>query len=108
VNSIVTMNQSMGVGGARHVIMELMSSLAGIQLTHVPYKTGALVDVIGGQVQLTLEPATTALEQIKAGAVIPLGTTGKHRLPALPNVPTIAADIAKWGRVIRNAGIEAN
>jgi tripartite-type tricarboxylate transporter receptor subunit TctC len=164
---------SMGVGGARHVIIELMCSLAGIQLTQVPYKTGALVDVIGGQVQLTLEPVTTALEQIKAGAVIPLGTTGKRRLPALPNVPTIAevvpdfegdgwqgvevpagtprqiierlnkeitavlalpetagrfetlgiqvwpstssemesiigADIDKWGRVIRNAGIEAN
>src|ERR1035437_368786 len=81
---------SMGVGGARHVIMELISSLAGIQLTHVPYKTGALVDVIGGQVQLTLEPVTTALEQIKVGSVIPLGTTGKRRLPALPNVPTIA------------------
>ena len=164
---------SSGVGGARHIIIELMSSLAGIQLTHVPYKTGALVDVIGGQVPLTLEPATTALEHIKAGTVIPLGTTGKRRLPALPNVPTIAevvpgfeadgwqgvevpartppqiidrlnreitavlalpetagrfetlglqawpstasemesiiaADIAKWGRVIRNAGIKAN
>jgi tripartite-type tricarboxylate transporter receptor subunit TctC len=164
---------SMGVGGARHVIMELMCSLAAIQLTHVPYKAGALVDVIGGQVPLTLEPATTALEQIKAGVVIALGTTGKRRLPALPNVPTIAevvpgfegdgwqgvevpagtprqiidrlnreitavlalpetagrfetlgiqvwpstaremesiigADIDKWGRVIRNAGIEAN
>lgn len=164
---------SMGVGGARHVIVELMNSMAGIQLTHVPYKSGALVDVIGGQVQLTLEPVTTALEQIKAGSVIALGTTGKRRLPVLPNVPTIgevlpgfeadgwqgvevpartppeiisrlnrefaavlalpetaarfetlgiqawastpsemetiiAADIDKWGRVIRNAGIEAN
>jgi tripartite-type tricarboxylate transporter receptor subunit TctC len=164
---------SMGVGGARHVIIELMSSLAGIQLTHVPYKTGALAGLIGGEVQITLEPATTVLEHIKAGTVIPLGTTGKRRLPALPNVPTIAevvpgfegdgwqgvevpagtppqiidrlnseitavlalpetagrfetlgiqvwsstasemesiiaADIAKWGRVIRNAGIEAN
>ncbi|MCC7484683.1 MAG: tripartite tricarboxylate transporter substrate binding protein [Burkholderiales bacterium] len=164
---------SMGVGGAGHVIIELMSSLAGIQLTHVPYKSGALVDVIGGQVPLILQPTTTALELIKAGTVIPLGTTGTRRLPALPNIPTIgevvpgfeadgwqgvevpagtppriidrlnkeiaavlalaetarrfemlgiqvwpstasemasiiAADIVKWGRVIRNAGIEAN
>ena len=80
---------SMGIGGARHVIMELLSSLAGIQLAHVPYKAGALVDVIGGQVPLTLEPATTALEQVKAGVLIALGTTGKHRLTALPNVPAI-------------------
>jgi len=164
---------SMGVGGAGHVIIELMCSLAGIQLTHVPYKTGGLVDVIGGQVPLILQPTTTALEHIKAGAVIALGTTSNRRLPALPNVPSIAEvvpgfeadgwqgvvvpagtppqildrlnreitavlalpetasrfetlgiqvwsstasemgsiiakDIAKWGRVIRNAGIEAN
>ncbi|GAA0518784.1 MULTISPECIES: tripartite tricarboxylate transporter substrate binding protein [Pigmentiphaga] len=81
---------SMGVGGAGHVIMELMTSLAGVRLTHVPYKSGALVDVIGGQVPLIFQPTTTAIEQVKAGTVIPLGTTGKKRLPALPDTPAIA------------------
>ncbi|MDX3906268.1 MAG: tripartite tricarboxylate transporter substrate binding protein [Pigmentiphaga sp.] len=81
---------SMGVGGAGHVIMELMTSLAGVRLTHVPYKSGALVDVIGGQVPLIFQPTTTAIEQVKAGTVIPLGTTGTKRLPALPDTPAIA------------------
>jgi tripartite-type tricarboxylate transporter receptor subunit TctC len=81
---------SFGVGGAGHVIIELMSNLAGIQLTHIPYKTGALLDVIGGQVPLILQPTTTAIEQIKKGTVIGLGITSVKRLPALPAVPSIA------------------
>jgi hypothetical protein len=81
---------SFGVGGAGHVIIELMSNLAGIQLTHIPYKTGALLDVIGGQVPLILQPTTTAIEQIKKGTVIGLGITSTKRLPALPAVPSIA------------------
>jgi tripartite-type tricarboxylate transporter receptor subunit TctC len=81
---------SFGVGGAGHVIIELMSNLAGIQLTHIPYKTGALLDVIGGQVPLILQPTTTAIEQIKKGTVIGLGITSTKRLPALPGVPSIA------------------
>jgi tripartite-type tricarboxylate transporter receptor subunit TctC len=81
---------SYGVGGAGHVIMELLTSMAGVQLTHIPYKTNALVDVIGGQVPLILQPTTTAIEQSKKGTVIPLGSTGEKRLALLPNVPTIA------------------
>lgn len=80
---------SAGVGGAGHVIMELLSSLAGVQLTHIPYKSGALVDVIGGQVPLILQPTTTAIEQIKAGTVIGLGITSEKRLAQLPDVPAI-------------------
>lgn len=81
---------SFGVGGAGHVIIELMASLAGIQLTHIPYKTGALVDVIGGQVPLILQPTTTAIEQIKKGTVVGLGITSTKRLSSLPGVPSIA------------------
>jgi len=81
---------SAGIGGAGHVIVELMSQLAGIELMHVPYKQGALADVIGGQVPLILQPTTTAIEQIKSGTVFGLGSTGHKRLPALPEVPAIA------------------
>ena len=80
---------SMGIGGAGHVIMELMTSLADIKLTHVPYKSGALIDVIGGQVPLIFQPTTTALEQIKKGNVIGLGVTSENRLSLLPGVPSI-------------------
>ncbi len=80
---------SAGVGGAGHVIMELLSSLADIRLTHVPYKSGGLVDVIAGVVPLMLQPTTTAIEQIKAGTVIGLGITSEKPLAQLPNVPPI-------------------
>jgi tripartite-type tricarboxylate transporter receptor subunit TctC len=81
---------SAGVGGAGHIIMELMSSLAGIQLTHIPFKADGLAAVIGGQVPLMLQPTTTAVAQVKSGTLIALGTTGTQRLPMLPDVPTIA------------------
>ena len=70
--------------------MELMASLANIKLTHVPYKTSALVDVIGGQVPLIVQPTTTAIEQIKKGLLIGLGVTSEKRLALLPNVPSIS------------------
>jgi tripartite-type tricarboxylate transporter receptor subunit TctC len=81
---------SAGVGGAGHVIMELMTSLAGVEFTHVPYGKGnPLLDVIAGQVPLIFQPTTTALEQIKRGTVFGLGITGE-RLPQLPDVPSIS------------------
>jgi tripartite-type tricarboxylate transporter receptor subunit TctC len=81
---------SAGIGGAGHVIVELFGSLAGIQLTHIPYKAGGLAAVIGGQVPLMLQPTTTALAQVQKGALIALGTTSVKRLPTLPDVPSIA------------------
>jgi tripartite-type tricarboxylate transporter receptor subunit TctC len=81
---------SMGQGGAGHVVVELMSSQANIELMHIPYKAGALVDVISGQVPLILQPTTTALEQIKNGNVFGLGVTHPKRIASLPDVPAIA------------------
>ena len=81
---------SAGVGGAGHVIMELMCSLAGVQMTHIPYKTDGLAAVIGGQVPLMVQPTTTAVPQIKSGKLIGLGTTSTKRLAVLPDVPPIA------------------
>lgn len=81
---------SAGVGGAGHITMELLSSLAGVHLTHVPYGTGnPLLDVVAGQVPLIVQPTTTALEQIRQGTVFGLGVTSE-RLPQLPDVPSIA------------------
>jgi tripartite-type tricarboxylate transporter receptor subunit TctC len=103
---------SMGTGGAGHVIVELMSQLAGIELMHVPYKQGALADVIGGQVPLILQPTTTAIEQIKSGTVFGLGTTGSKRLPALPDVPAISEVVSGfeadgWQGLMAPAGTPA-
>jgi tripartite-type tricarboxylate transporter receptor subunit TctC len=81
---------SMGIGGAGHIIIELMNSLAGIQMTHIPFKADGLAAVIGGQVPLILQPTTTAVVQVQKGTLIALGTTSTQRLPSLPDVPTIA------------------
>jgi tripartite-type tricarboxylate transporter receptor subunit TctC len=100
---------SAGIGGAGHVIMELMGAEAGIQLTHIPFKADGLMAVVGGQVPLMFQPTTTALAQIKKGALIGLGTTSPQRLAALPDVPSIqevlphfAAD--GWQGVMAPAG----
>ena len=83
---------SAGSGTSPHLSMELFRSMAGITMTHVPYKgTGpATVDVVGGQVQLSMPNLLTAMPHIKGGTLRALGVTGPRRAIALPNVPTIA------------------
>jgi tripartite-type tricarboxylate transporter receptor subunit TctC len=84
---------SLGVGSGPHVVMEMLCTMAGIELNHVPYKGNSLNDVIAGQVGLSFEPATTAVPQIKAGKVRALAVTSTKRLAALPGVPTIAETV---------------
>ncbi|OGA44753.1 MAG: hypothetical protein A3F74_19885 [Betaproteobacteria bacterium RIFCSPLOWO2_12_FULL_62_58] len=81
-----------GIGNSTHLVAELFSRAAGIQMVHVPYKgiTPALMAVVGGQVQVMFIPPTTAVPHIKAGRVRALGFTGKTRWSLLPDVPTIA------------------
>jgi tripartite-type tricarboxylate transporter receptor subunit TctC len=103
---------SYGVGGAGHIIMELMSSDAGIQLTHIPFKTDAMAAVLGGQVPLIFQPTTTAVAQVKSGAVIGLGTTSPKRLAVLPEVPSIAEVLPGfradgWQGMMAPAGVPA-
>ena len=83
---------SAGNGTSPHLSMELFRSMAGITVTHVPYKgtAPAVQDLLAGQVQLSMVNLLTALPHIKAGKLRPLGTTGKKRAATLPAVPTIA------------------
>ena len=82
---------SAGNGTGGHLAGELLKILAGIDLTHIPYKgsSPALVDVISGQVPLTPISINTALPAIKSGRVRALGVSGAHRSPALPDTPTM-------------------
>ncbi|MGD9945413.1 MAG: Bug family tripartite tricarboxylate transporter substrate binding protein [Burkholderiaceae bacterium] len=103
---------SMGVGGAGHVIMELMSSEAAIQLMHIPYRADGLAAVAGGQVPLIFQPTTTAVSQIKTGNVIGLATTSPKRLALLPDVPSIAEVLPGfaadgWQGMLAPAGVPA-
>ena len=83
---------SSGPGTPYHMAGELFKAMAGVSILHIPYKgsSGARTDVIGGQVDLMFDAVTTMSEQIRAGKVKALGTTGATRSAVLPEVPTIA------------------
>ena len=82
---------SSGPGTPYHMAGELFKSMAGVYLVHIPYRgsSGARTDVIGGQVDVMFDAVTTMAEQVKAGKVRALATTGKQRSEVLPNVPTL-------------------
>jgi tripartite-type tricarboxylate transporter receptor subunit TctC len=82
---------SSGPGTPYHMAGELLKSMADINAVHVPYKgsSGARTDVIGGQVDLMFDAVTTMTEQVRAGKVKALATTGLKRSDVMPDVPTL-------------------
>jgi len=81
-----------GPGAPHHLFAELFSSMAGIKMTHVPYRGSlpALNDVLAGHIQLMFVDLPPAVGMIESGKIRALGVTPAKRLAALPNVPTIA------------------
>ena len=81
-----------GIGASDHIATELFMSMTGVKLVHVPYKGGApaMVDLIGGNVDLGFSTVATAIGPIKAGRLRALGVTAAQRFELLPDVPTIA------------------
>ena len=86
---------SAGIGGPQHVSGELFKSMAGVDMTHVPYRgsTPAITDMVAGQVQVMFDVTPTALPQIKGGRLRALGVTTLKRLPSLPDIPTIDSTV---------------
>jgi tripartite-type tricarboxylate transporter receptor subunit TctC len=80
-----------GLGNVTHLAMELFQSMAGISMVHVPYKGGApsVLGLVTGEVQSLFTSIPTALPQITAGKMKPIGVSISRRSSALPNVPTI-------------------
>jgi tripartite-type tricarboxylate transporter receptor subunit TctC len=80
-----------GIGSAGHLPMELMRSMAGLKLEHVPYKGSgpALVDLMSGQIQAMLLTIPAVMPYIQSNKVRPIATSGRKRSPALPNLPTL-------------------
>jgi tripartite-type tricarboxylate transporter receptor subunit TctC len=79
-----------GVGGLAHLTTEYFASVAGIKLSHVPYKgtSAALVDLAAGHIQMMFGGTTSAAPLIKANKVRALAVAAPARLPSMPNVPT--------------------
>lgn len=83
---------SSGIGITNHLVMAMFTSTAHIDMTHVPYKGGppALTDLMGGQVQVMFETSVATLPFVKQGRLKALGVSSAERLPAAPEIPTIA------------------
>jgi tripartite-type tricarboxylate transporter receptor subunit TctC len=82
---------SSGVGSMQHLAGELLTRMAAVRMTHVPYKGGppAFTDVISGRIPAMVSGMQGALPNIRAGKVRALAVTGKQRLASLPDVPTV-------------------
>jgi tripartite-type tricarboxylate transporter receptor subunit TctC len=80
-----------GIGGPSHVSGELFNMMAGVSMVHVPYRGAgpALVDLLGGQVQVLFNFPPASIEYIKAGALRALAVTTATRAEALPDIPTV-------------------
>lgn len=103
---------SSGSGTSIHLSGELFKTMAGVDMTHIPYKGSApaITDLIGGQVQVMFDNLPSSLPQIKAGKLRALAVTSVQRAPALPDVPTIAEsglpgfEASSWFGVLAPAG----
>jgi len=116
---------SAGVGTPSHLAAELLKVRTGINIVHVPYKGGAPSTnaVVAGEVQLMFANLVSAMPQIRAGRLRPLGVAGLKRAPIAPDIPTVAEqgyadfEITSWyglfvpaktpGRIVDAIGREA-
>jgi tripartite-type tricarboxylate transporter receptor subunit TctC len=107
---------SSGVGASDHLSGELFNSLAGTKIVHVPYKGGApaMVDLVGGQVQMAFATYGTARPQIEARKLRALGLTRRQRFELMPDLPTIdeagvkGFEVENWYALFAPAGTSRN
>lgn len=90
---------STGNGSAAHLGGALMERMADIKMLHVPYKGNTNSDLIGGVVQLKLDPIAASISLIKAGQVKALAVSSPQRLAVLPDVPTVAETVPGYQMV---------
>ncbi len=84
---------SAGVGSSSHLTAQMLMTAAKIELLHIPYKGAgaAILDLLGGHVDLTSVVPGSVTQQLQAGTMVPLAITGRARYPTLPSVPTYAS-----------------
>ncbi|XPG97232.1 tripartite tricarboxylate transporter substrate binding protein [Variovorax paradoxus NBRC 15149] len=100
---------SSGAGGAPHLAAEMFKDQTGAFILHVPYRGGgpAIADLLAGHVQLSFMTVLEASGHIKAGKLRALAVTGDKRVPAFPEVPTLAESVAPGFNAISWIGLLA-
>jgi len=104
---------SAGTGGTIHLAGEMFAQMAGIEMTHVPYKGAApaLTDLLAGNIQVMFDSIGTALPPVRSGALRALGVSSAQRNANLPDVPTVAESgypdylVSVWFAVIASAKV---
>jgi tripartite-type tricarboxylate transporter receptor subunit TctC len=102
-----------GIGGTHHMSAALFQSVAGLDMIHVPYKSGSAgaTDLMGGQVQFMFEQMYAAMPSIKGGKLRALAITSKTRSPLLPDLPTMAeagypeVEVQNWQGLVGPKGL---
>lgn len=102
---------SAGIGSSPHLAGELLMSLSGIEMVHVPYKgtAPALTDLLGGQVQAMLAPVPTVMDYLKTNRLKALAVTSPKAFAALPDVPPLADvipdyEVLQWWGLVTPTG----
>jgi tripartite-type tricarboxylate transporter receptor subunit TctC len=103
---------SAGVGSANHMTMELLKSLAGLDIKHVPYRAGntAVNDMIGGHVDMFVGSLPQMIELVRAGTATGIAVTSAQRSSTVPDLPTLAEtgvpgyDFEQWWGIAAPAG----
>jgi tripartite-type tricarboxylate transporter receptor subunit TctC len=90
---------SAGNATLNHLIGEMLGKAAGIEMMHVPYKgaSAAVTDLVGGQVQVSVQSLPSSISFIKSGKLKVLGVVNEKRVSALPDAPTIGETIKGFG-----------
>ena len=104
---------SSGVGAAAHLTTELFKQSTGTFMVHIPYKgtAPAMQDLMGGQIQVLVDTPSSLMPQVRAGKIKAIGMFSSQRLPAFPEVPTIAEaggpklESSTWVMFLAPAGV---